>query len=65
VSVASRAARDPNAAGDENVLVAEVSEAFHLTTEEIIGLIRNCFASSFNGAKYLEHLDSWLEARGS
>ena len=55
---ASRTAPDPNAAGDENVLVVEVSEACHLTTEEIIGLIRNGFASSFKGAKYLEHLDS-------
>ena len=45
------------------MLVAEALAAFHLTTEEIIDLIRNGFASSIEGAKYLEHLEPWLEAR--
>jgi adenosine deaminase len=41
----------------------EIARAFELTTAEIVGLVRNGFASSFKGAKYLERVDAWLEAQ--
>ena len=41
----------------------EIARAFELTTAEIVGLVRNGFASSFKGAMYLERVESWLEAQ--
>jgi adenosine deaminase len=41
----------------------EIARAFDLTAAEIIGLVRNGFASSFKGADQLGRVDIWLEAR--
>ena len=40
-----------------------IVEAFQLTTDEVIGLVRNGFASSFKGAKHLDRLDIWIADR--
>ena len=42
-----------------------IAEAFELKTEDIIGLVRNGFASSFKGARHLERVDTWLESQQS
>ena len=40
-----------------------IADAFQLTPDDIIDLVRNGFASSFRGAKHLKQLDSWLADR--
>jgi len=38
-----------------------VTEAFGLTRDEVIALVRNGFTSSFKGERYVDRAESWLE----
>lgn len=42
---------------------AAITEAFSLTTADVVGLVRNGFTSSFKGARHVDRVDSWLESR--